>query len=101
MPRRPSQRPQARQTPRRSVFDELYPTAIVGAAVVGIVVWAYSTFAQINWVKDNLAQVTTLIESRHNDAIVHSDMNRDRLLASLEELKELTRALIERERTKP
>lgn len=75
------------------VLDSLHPTIALIAAVVGVVVWAYSTFATIGYVKEQHKETTALIEQRFLESKEHSDMNRDRQIAVMNEIKEMVREL--------
>lgn len=76
-----------------SLIRELKPLIGVGAVVVGIVVWAFNTFAQISYVKEQNTAMLATIEQRHKEAIEHSDMNRDRMLSVLMEVKETVKTI--------
>lgn len=64
------------------------PFVTLGSVLVGVVVWAYSTFAPLAYVKEQNQQILTLIEQRNKEAIDHSDMNRDRMMSIMQDIKE-------------
>jgi hypothetical protein len=76
-----------------AILDALHPTLNTVILVVGIVVWAFNTFAQISYVKETNQQILGTIEARHKEAIDHSDMNRERMLAILTDLKDSMKSL--------
>jgi hypothetical protein len=77
------------KTSSNTILAALNPTINVVVLITGLVVWAFQTFAQISYVKEQNAQLISLVEQRHKDAVEHSDMNRDRMLSILNEMKEL------------
>lgn len=76
-----------------AVISALSPTVNMIVLVTGLVVWAFNTFAQISYVKEQNQQLLSLVEQRHRDAIDHSDMNRERMMSVLMEVKETVKSL--------
>src|SRR3954467_6990141 len=86
-------RERIRKITGNAILNTLHPTINTMVLVVGIVVWAFNTFAQISYVKEQNQQILNVVESRHKDAIDHSDQNRERVLAVLVELRESMKSL--------
>lgn len=66
-----------------SMVEALKPIISLGTVAIGIVIWAFTTFAEKNYVKEQNAMIMNTIEQRHREALEHSDMNRDRMMSVL------------------
>jgi len=76
-----------------SILKELTPLITTGMLVTGVVIWAFNTFAQVSWVKEQNNLLMNTIEQRHKEAIERSDLNRDRVLSVLGEVKETVKTI--------
>ena len=80
-------------TREASILGQLTPFITTGSLVVGVVIWAFNTFAQVSWVKEQNSLLMTTIEQRHKEAIERSDINRDRVLSVLSEVKDTVKTI--------
>lgn len=87
-----------------NIISSLNPAVNMVILAIGIVVWAFNTFAQITYVKEqNFAQMsyvkeqnaamTLLIEARHKEALLSIETSRERVLGLLVDVKDSVKLL--------
>lgn len=76
-----------------SIINQMQPTVAVVVLALSGVAWAYNTFAQITTVRDEVSNIKSIIETRHQTAIQHSDQNKEIMLSALGEIKDSLRII--------
>ena len=85
--------PKTKKLNSNQIIAGVYPTLNMIVLTTGLVVWAFNTFAQISYVKEQNTQIMSMVEQRYKDAIVHSDMNKERILSVMLEVKDSVKSL--------
>lgn len=72
----------------QTLVQQLQPIITVAVLVTGIVIWAYQTFAQLSYVKEQNTALMLLIETRHKESNDHSDANRARMESLMADIRD-------------
>jgi hypothetical protein len=85
--------PTRKKTNSLDVITVLAPYVQLAVLCVGIVLWAYNTFAQISYVKEQNASLQGQIEKGQKEQQDFCDRNRQRVETVLGDVKETVKSL--------
>lgn len=82
--------------PRQNILREISPLLSTGGMIAAVIIWCFNTFAQISYVKETQAQLSKQIEDNQKAAIEHSDQNRQRMEALMNQMNETLKLIEQR-----